>query len=104
MLLHARAQVLVSARETRRCRRVSILCVREAEHAMPMGAHDHLDGLYARQRLLTEEAARLESERDLLDPGTERSYILEIEIAALRQESSRISSRISDVLDRDLQR
>ena len=74
---------------------------------MPMGAHDHLDKLYARQRLLTEEAVRLEHERDRLDPDqaeAERHYILEIEIAALRQESSRISSRISDVLERDLQR
>ena len=74
---------------------------------MPMGAHDHLDKLYGRQRLLTEEAARLESERDRLDPDgadAERHYILEIEIAALRQEASRISSRISDVLERDLQR
>jgi hypothetical protein len=50
---------------------------------------------------------RLESERDRLDPDgvdADRHYILEIEIAALRQESSRISSRISDVLERDLQR
>ena len=74
---------------------------------MPIGAQDHLDKLYARQRLLTDEATRLESERDRLDPDgadAERHYILEIEIAALRQESSRISSRISDVLERDLQR
>jgi len=74
---------------------------------MPMGPHDHLDKLYARQRLLTEEAVRLESERDRLDPDgadADSHYILEIKIAALRQESSRISSRISDVLERDLQR
>ena len=74
---------------------------------MPIGAQDHLDKLYARQRLLTDEAMRLESERDRLDPDgaeADRHYILEIQIAALRQESSRISSRISDVLERDLQR
>lgn len=74
---------------------------------MPMGAHDHLEQMYARQRLLSDEAARLECERDRLDPDgpdANRHYILEIEIAALRQESSRIASRISDVLERDLQR
>ena len=74
---------------------------------MPMGAHDHLDDLYAKQRVLTEEAARLEDERDLLDPdGADANhyYILEIKIAALLQESTRIASRISDVLERDLQR
>ncbi|HEY4969363.1 MAG TPA: hypothetical protein VII35_05610 [Steroidobacteraceae bacterium] len=74
---------------------------------MPIGAHDHLDELYARQRLLSDEAARLEIERDRLDPeglDANAHYILEIEIAALRQEASRIASRISDVLERDLQR
>jgi hypothetical protein len=74
---------------------------------MPIGAQDHLEKLYARQRLLTDEAVRLESERDQIDPDgadADRHYILELEIAALRQESSRISSRISDVLERDLQR
>jgi hypothetical protein len=74
---------------------------------MPIGAQDRLDELYAKQRLLTEEAERLECERDRLDPegpDANRHYILEIEIAALRQEASSISSRISDVLERDLQR
>jgi hypothetical protein len=74
---------------------------------MPIGAQDHLDELYAKQRLLSDEAARLEIERDRLDPdGLEANayYILEIEIAALRQEASRIASRISDVLERDLER
>src|ERR1700681_2115847 len=74
---------------------------------MPVGAHDHLDELYAKQRLLTDEAARLEIERDRLDPEGPQAnqyYILEIEIAALRQEAGRIASRISDVLERDLQR
>jgi hypothetical protein len=71
---------------------------------MPIGAHDHLDALYGRQRLLSEEASRLESERDLLGQNSNRRYILEIEIVALREEASRISARIADVLERDLQR
>jgi hypothetical protein len=74
---------------------------------MPIGAQDRLDELYAKQRLLSDEAERLECERDRLDPQgpqANRHYILQIEIAALRQEASGISSRISDVLDRDLQR
>jgi hypothetical protein len=74
---------------------------------MPVGAHDHLDELYAKQRLLLEEATRLECERDLLDvhgPDASRHYILELEIAALREESTRLASRISDILERDLQR
>lgn len=74
---------------------------------MPLGAPDHLDELYAKQRVLTEEAERLEAEYDKLDPyGTDgnRPYILELQIAALRQEASRIEARISDVLERDLQR
>jgi uncharacterized small protein (DUF1192 family) len=72
-----------------------------------MGAQDNLDKLYARQHLLTDEATRLEGERDRLDPEgphANRHYILELQIAALRQESSRISARISDILERDLQR
>lgn len=63
--------------------------------------------MYARQRLLTGETTRLETERDGLDAdgsGGDRHYILEIQIAALREEFSRISARISDVLERDLQR
>jgi hypothetical protein len=71
---------------------------------MPIGAQDHLESLYARQRLLSAEAARLESERDLLGQNSDRRYILEIEIVALREEASRISARIADVLERDLQR
>jgi hypothetical protein len=74
---------------------------------MPIGAHDHLDELYAKQRLLSDEATRLEVERSRL--GAEgaqgnRCYILDIEIAALCEEVSRIAARISDVLERDLQR
>jgi hypothetical protein len=73
--------------------------------SMPIGAQDHLEGLYGRQRLLSEEASRLESERDLLlGKNSDRRYILEVEIVALREEASRISARIADVLERDLQR
>jgi uncharacterized protein involved in exopolysaccharide biosynthesis len=74
---------------------------------MPTGNHDHLDSMYAKQRLLIEEAGRLEQARDLLEPGGEnadRRYILDLQITALREESSRIEARISDVLERDLQR
>jgi hypothetical protein len=71
---------------------------------MPIGAQDHLDGLYGRQRLLTDEATRLETERDLSEKNSDRRYILDLEIVALREEASRISARIADVLERDLQR
>ena len=71
---------------------------------MPIGAQDHLEGLYGQQRLLSDEATRLESERDLLGQNSDRRYILEVEIVALREEASRISARIADVLERDLQR
>jgi hypothetical protein len=71
---------------------------------MPIGAQDHLSALYGRQRLLSEEAARLESERDVSQKDSDRHYILELEIVALREEASRISARIADVLERDLQR
>ena len=71
---------------------------------MPIGAQDHLEELYGRQRLLSEEASRLESERDLLGKNSDRRYILDVEIVALREEASRISARIADVLERDLQR
>jgi hypothetical protein len=74
---------------------------------MPVGAHDHLDDLYGKQSLLLEETARLEAAQDLLDaegPDANRYYILELQITALREEWTRIASRISDVLERDLQR
>jgi hypothetical protein len=71
---------------------------------MPIGAQDHLNALYGRQRLLSEEAARLESERDVSLKDSDRRYILELEIIALREEATRISARIADVLERDLQR
>jgi hypothetical protein len=75
--------------------------------AMPTGAHDRLGKLYDRQKLLSDEASRLEEERDRLENSgsdPDRRYILQLEIAALLEESSRIGSRISDVLERDLQR
>jgi hypothetical protein len=71
---------------------------------MPTGAHDRLQNLYDRQKLLSDEATGLETERDALDEDTDRHYILELEIAALREEASRISARIADILERDLQR
>lgn len=71
---------------------------------MPIGAQYHLEGLYGRQRLLSEEASRLESERDLLGKNSSRRYILDVEIVALREEASRISAQIADVIERDLQR
>jgi hypothetical protein len=84
------------------------IVVREVRFAnsdpMPTGAHDHLEELYGRQRLLSAEATRLESERDQLDEESSRYYILELEIIALREEESRINSRIADIFERDLQR
>jgi hypothetical protein len=74
---------------------------------MPIGAHDHLDQLYEKQRLLLEEAARLEAAHDLLgsDAADEnRRYILKLQVTALREESTRIAARISDILELDLQR
>jgi uncharacterized small protein (DUF1192 family) len=74
------------------------------EAHMPTGTHDHLPQLYEREALLNEEAGRLEAERETLDADCDRTYILGIEIAALREESTRINARIADVLERDLQR
>jgi hypothetical protein len=74
---------------------------------MPIGAQDSLDNLYALQHLLQSETARLELERDGLEPDpaeANRAYILAIQIRALREEFTRISSRISDLLERDLER
>ena len=74
---------------------------------MPIGARDNLQKLYETQHLLADEAKKLEMARDRLaenDSYESRYYILDIQIEALLQEFSRISSRISDVLERDLQR
>ena len=59
------------------------------------------------KRCCRREAARLEYERDQLetsDQDPDRRYILELEIAALREESTRMGSRIAYMLERDLQR
>ena len=72
--------------------------------AMPTGSHDNLQKLYDRQNLLFEEVARLEAERDSLHEDSDRAYILDLEIVALREEASRYGARIADVLERDLQR
>ena len=74
---------------------------------MPVAANNNLDELYASQRLLRNEATRLEIEYDSLDPngpGPERRYILDIQIRALQEESTKLNSSISDILERDLQR
>jgi hypothetical protein len=71
---------------------------------VPTGAHESLEKLYARQKLLFEEVARLEAERDALEPNSERCYILDLEIVALREEATRYNARIADVLERDLER
>jgi hypothetical protein len=74
---------------------------------MPLAAKNNLDGLYARHRLLQDEAARLERERDQLEANgadADRRYILDVEIRALLEEATRLSASISDILERDLQR
>ena len=73
---------------------------------MPLAANNNLDELYALHRMLQQEAENLESEHQGLDPDTggNRRYILEIEIEALREEATRLSAAISDILERDLQR
>jgi hypothetical protein len=71
---------------------------------MPTGTHDHLQQLYDREKMLNEEVGRLETERETLDMDSDRTYILDVEIVALREESTRINARIADVLERDLQR
>jgi hypothetical protein len=71
---------------------------------MPTGSHDHLQQLYDREMRLNEEANRLEAERESLEAESDRTYILDIEIVALREESTRINARIADILERDLQR
>jgi hypothetical protein len=74
---------------------------------MPIGAQDKLEDLYALSRLLRHESAHLEGVREAegtVGEGALRRYILEIQIAALSEEFSRINSRISDLLERDLER
>jgi hypothetical protein len=75
---------------------------------MPIGSQDKLESLYDLQRLLKDETARLENARDSLESTPNeidhRPYIFELQIEALREEFIRISARISDILERDLQR
>ncbi len=74
---------------------------------MPLSARNNLDALYARHRLLQAEATLLEQRRDQLDEDgsdPDRSYILDVESRALREEASKLGASISDILDRDLQR
>jgi hypothetical protein len=74
---------------------------------MPLAAKNNLDELYAQHRLLQDEAARLQSERDRLDPDgpdADRRYILDLESRALLEEATKLGSSISDILERDLQR
>ncbi len=74
---------------------------------MPLAAKDNLDELYARQRLLQGEVDRLQAEYDALDPqegGDDRRYVIDIQIDALQEEATSLASRISDILERDLQR
>jgi prefoldin subunit 5 len=74
---------------------------------MPVAAKNNLDELYAQQRLLQTEVARLEIEYDSLDPeppGADRRYILDVQIRALQEEATKLNSCISDILERDLQR
>ena len=71
---------------------------------MPTGAHDKLESLYGRQKLLFDEVERLEAERDSLQPSSDRAYILGLQIVALREEAARLNARIADILERDLER
>lgn len=73
---------------------------------MPLAATDKLDELYAVQRLVQAEVDRLQEEHDgLTEPdGHLRRHILNVQIEALQEEATRLSARISDVLERDLQR
>jgi hypothetical protein len=78
---------------------------------VPLSAKNNLDELYAKQRVLEAEASRLELELEAEvggsgGPGSaaDRRYILDLEIRALREESTSLGSAISDILDRDLQR
>jgi hypothetical protein len=74
---------------------------------MPLAAKNNLDELYAQQRLVLDEAARLERDRDRLGAfgaDLDRRYILGLESRALLEESTRLESTISDILERDLQR
>jgi prefoldin subunit 5 len=74
---------------------------------MPLAAKNNLDELYARHRLLQAEAERLEEQSDQLGDAAadrDRRYILDVQSNALREEATKLSASISDILERDLQR
>ena len=73
---------------------------------MPLAGRNNLDELIAQQRLLQEEVARQQASFDECDAAGDeaRTYLLDIQIRALQEEATRLASRISDILDRDLQR
>ena len=74
---------------------------------MPLAAKNNLDELYARHRLLQAEAERLEEHSDQLGDAAadrDRRYILDVQSNALREEATKLSASISDILERDLQR
>jgi prefoldin subunit 5 len=74
--------------------------------AVPLAANDKLDELYAVQRMVQAEVDRLQQEHDSLQEPQRhlRRYILNVQIEALQEEATRLSARISDVLERDLER
>jgi hypothetical protein len=66
-----------------------------------------LQELYTRQRLVEQEAARLGlqlAQSPGEDENCDRLYLLRLKIRAMDEESARLGSAISDVLERDLQR
>ncbi len=74
---------------------------------MPLAANNNLDELYHLTRLIEDRRAVLEYERAKLERlGGEDAnlYIIDVEVRALSEESTRLASRISDILERDLQR
>jgi len=74
---------------------------------MPLAGNNNLDELYYLTRLLEERRGLLEREREALERlgGDEASlHIIDVEIRALSEESTRLGSSISDILERDLQR
>ena len=72
---------------------------------MPLAARNNLDELYAKHRLVQSEVAGLEEAREALDPAdTDHRYLIDIQSRALQEEAAKLSSRISDILERDLQR
>jgi uncharacterized protein (DUF3084 family) len=73
---------------------------------MPLASNNNLDELYAMQRLLQSEVKRLQHEYDRCEAeaAADRCYLLTIEMNALQEEATQLTSRISDILERDLQR